>query len=88
MDASGRFLDLVRRQVVLVELLDGLSLLEEDDANLDQLVVSEAGGLGVEGVEVGLVGLFERLQPLHGISLLAVCLCIIHCYEAEVLLLS
>ena len=88
MDPPSLSLDLVGWHVVLVELLDGLSLLEEDDANLDQLVVSEAGGLGVEGVEVGLVGLFERLQPLHGISLLAVCLCIIHCYEAEVLLLS
>ena len=43
MDVDGRILDLVRRQVVLVERLDGLSLLEEDGRYLDRLVISKAG---------------------------------------------
>jgi hypothetical protein len=50
--------------------------------------VSEAGGLGVEGVEVGLEGLLERLQPRQGVLPLAVCLRIVDGAETKLLLFT
>ena len=88
MDAPRFLLDLVRRLEVLVERLLSNTLLEEDGGHLDRLVVTEAGGLGVEGVEVGLVRLLERLLPVQGVLSLAGCLRIVDGAETKLLLFA
>ena len=83
MGEFGRLLYHFLRQVVLVISNRRVSIHKEDGGYLDRLVVRESVGLGVYGVEVGLVGLFEPLLPLYCVFLLPSSLFIVHKTEAE-----